>query len=328
MIWKQDIKEGDKVYHRNRQQSTTSGPWEPQPHTVTDISHNLITGTRDGTSSSRDRADWKKVHERPAHLNTDKVTHAPAFPRLPTLHEEEFKEGDLSDEEEGQTSRPRRPATRATTRRETPPPAPTPPPQPNPPTEDPDDAGEDGTRNDQAVQRETAPPVQPGQGEPTPPEYADTPPTGDTEPTPPGNSDTPPTVDTEYSPVDRYDDPRDKNLCRHCHTMVKMTTGRRTCTHYCTSKGYAIAADPDQSILAITDTNDSVLAQVAYIRGYENHPDRGTDDAIDEMEAAMLLTNTHILPEEESSTEGADDTASSDHVDSDNPDDSDQDLPP
>ena len=161
------------------------------------------------------------------------------------------------------------------------------------------------------------------QREPTPPENVE-----QRDPTPPENAEAPPTDDTEYSPVDRYDDPRDKNLCRHCPTMIKMTTGRRTCTHYCTSKGYAIAADPDQSILAITDKDDRVLAQVSYICGYENHPNRGIDDAIDEMETVMLLTNTHILPEEESSTEGAEDTASSGHVDSDNPDDSDPDVPP
>ena len=59
------------------------------------------------------------------------------------------------------------------------------------------------------------------------------------------------------------------------------------------------------------DKDDRFLAQVSYIRGYENHPNLGRDDAIDEMETAILLTNTHILPEEESSTEGAEDTASS-----------------
>ena len=63
--------------------------------------------------------------------------------------------------------------------------------------------------------------------------------------------------------MDSYNDPRDKNLCRHCHTMVKMTTGRRTCTHYCTSRGYAIAADPELGVLAITDQNDRFLAQVS-----------------------------------------------------------------
>ena len=45
------------------------------------------------------------------------------------------------------------------------------------------------------------------------------------------------------------------------------------------------------------------------------------------METAMLLTDTHILPEDESSTEGAGDTASSGNIDSDIPDGSDPDIP-
>ena len=107
-----------------------------------------------------------------------------------------------------------------------------------------------------------------------------------------------------------------------------MTTGKRTCTHYCTSRGYEIAADPEQGVMAITDQNDVVLAQISYIRGYGNHPNRGQDEAIEEMETAMILTNTREPPDEESSTEGAEDAASSGGVDSDNPDGSDPDTPP
>ena len=75
--------------------------------------------------------------------------------------------------------------------------------------------------------------------------------------------------------MDTYDDPRDKNLCRHCHKMVKMTIGQRTCTHYCASRKYAIGVDPEQKILCITNENDQFLAQVACIRGYENHINGG-----------------------------------------------------
>ena len=183
------------------------------------------------------------------------------------------------------------------------------------PPQEPDDNQEPEPDDNQQPEEDAPPPGE----QPVPPQDTAPPPEEQPAPTPDDN--------TEYSPVDTYEDRRNKNLCRFCHTMVKMTTGRRTCTHYCTSKGYAIAADPDRSILAITDRNDRVLAQVSYIRGYEDHPNRNTDDAIHEMETAMLLTNTHILPDEESSTEGAEDSASSGHVDSDNPEDSDPDVP-
>ena len=92
-VQQQEINEGDKVYRRNRQQSTTRGPWEPQPHTVTEVTHNQITGTRDGVDSSRDRGDWKKVHDRPAHLTTTVATYTAAHRRLPTLYKDVFKEG-------------------------------------------------------------------------------------------------------------------------------------------------------------------------------------------------------------------------------------------
>ena len=61
----EDIQVGDKAYRRNRQPSTTRGPWEPEPHQVTKVVYNQITGTRDHTNSKRDRGDWKLVKQRP-----------------------------------------------------------------------------------------------------------------------------------------------------------------------------------------------------------------------------------------------------------------------
>ena len=114
----------------------------------------------------------------------------------------------------------------------------------------------------------------------------------------------------EYSPVNDYEDPLDKNLCRHCHTMFKLTTGHRTCNHYCDSRGYQLAADPENKVLGIVDQHDQLLARVAYVRGLENHPNRGTDEAVASIETAITLTDTPLPPSEESSTEGADDTSS------------------
>ena len=64
----EDIQVGDKAYRRNRQPTTTKGPWEPEPHKITKVVYNQITGTRDYTDSKRDRGDWKLVKQRPRHL--------------------------------------------------------------------------------------------------------------------------------------------------------------------------------------------------------------------------------------------------------------------
>ena len=95
---------------------------------MTEVTQNLITGTRDGVNSSRDRGDWKKVHERPAHLIPEAAAHVPAHTRLPTIYKNVFEEGELSEEEEDQPSQQRKPATRAATRQQAAPPRPAPPP--------------------------------------------------------------------------------------------------------------------------------------------------------------------------------------------------------
>ena len=226
----QEIKTGDKVYRRNRQPSTTKGPWEPQPHTVTEISHNLINGMRDRVDSNRDRGDWKKVNERPTHLMRTAATHVPAHRRLPTLDEDVFREGDLSEEEEDNPDQYKGPATRAAAKWRAAPTQPRQQPQPAPPAEGAEESTpaeeEDANRGPTAVGAEEARRAEREETNREPEGTARPPVEG---PAPPQDD------DIEYSPVDTYDDPRDKNLCRHCHTMVKMTTGRRTCTHYCTS---------------------------------------------------------------------------------------------
>ena len=87
----EDIQVGDKAYRRNRQPSTTRGPWEPEPHQVTKVVYNQITGTRDHTNSKRDRGDWKLVKQRPAHLQ-----YRGNDGSLPTI-EEVFDEEDMDD---------------------------------------------------------------------------------------------------------------------------------------------------------------------------------------------------------------------------------------
>ena len=67
-VRQQDLQLGDRVYRRREKTTSTKGPWETQPFTITKIRYNQITGTRDHTNSRRDRADWKLVKTRPKHL--------------------------------------------------------------------------------------------------------------------------------------------------------------------------------------------------------------------------------------------------------------------
>ena len=96
-----------------------------------------------------------------------------------------------------------------------------------------------------------------------------------------------------------------KKLCRQCHTLIKLTDGGRTCTHACAALNYELGADPVNKSVDIVDAWDRTIAGVAYMRGLSVHPDRGNDDMLTELEAAMILTETPLSPEEESSTEGS-----------------------
>ena len=74
-----DIKVGDWAYRRNRNVTTTRGPWEAIPFQITEVYFDKITGDRDGQVLTRDRKDWKKLEARPDHLIPREVeTTAPA----------------------------------------------------------------------------------------------------------------------------------------------------------------------------------------------------------------------------------------------------------
>ena len=111
----QDIKEGDLAYRRRTQQTSTKGPWEPTPFKITEVIHNKITGTRQSTTSTRDRGDWKVVKGRPAHLQLPHDIQRAINGTLPSIAENVFDEGDLDDLDDYV---PDRPVTRSARTRE------------------------------------------------------------------------------------------------------------------------------------------------------------------------------------------------------------------
>ena len=85
--------------------------------------------------------------------------------------------------------------------------------------------------------------------------------------------------------------------------MIKCKDGRRTCSCFCTSRNYELGADTINKSLTIVDAEDYSIADVAYIRGLENHPHQGHSDTINNMQEALFLTETPDPPLEESSTD-------------------------
>ena len=85
--------------------------------------------------------------------------------------------------------------------------------------------------------------------------------------------------------------------------MIKCKDGRRTCSCFCTSRNYELGADTVNKSLTIVDAEDYSIADVAYIRGLENHPHQGHSDTIDNMQEALFLTETPDPPHEESTTD-------------------------
>ena len=85
--------------------------------------------------------------------------------------------------------------------------------------------------------------------------------------------------------------------------MIKCKDGRRTCSCFCTSRNYELGADTINKSLTIVDDQDYSIADVAYIRGLENHPDRGHSEQINNMVEALFLTETPDPPQEETTTD-------------------------
>ena len=62
----QDLQVGDLVNRSYKKPSMRRGPWEPEPHRITKVVYNQVTGTRDSTTSLRDRetGSWSKPDRR------------------------------------------------------------------------------------------------------------------------------------------------------------------------------------------------------------------------------------------------------------------------
>ena len=99
--------------------------------------------------------------------------------------------------------------------------------------------------------------------------------------------------------VDRADR-RNKNLCPECRTLIKRTDGGRTCAHVCAALNFELGADTVNKSVTIVDAWDTTIAQVAYVRGISGY--HGQSELLNEIEAAMHLTETPLSPDEESST--------------------------
>ena len=85
--------------------------------------------------------------------------------------------------------------------------------------------------------------------------------------------------------------------------MIKCKDGRRTCSCFCTSRNYELGADTVNKSLAIVDEDDYTIAEVAYVRGLENHPHSAHSDTINNMVEALFLTETPDPPIEETTTD-------------------------
>ena len=81
-----------------------------------------------------------------------------------------------------------------------------------------------------------------------------------------------------------------KNICKTCCTTVKLTMGRRMCTHYCANRDNEFAADTVNKILGTVDAQDRYPPTVTYVRGLEEHTSRDVDETITELEAAIHPT--------------------------------------
>ena len=87
--------------------------------------------------------------------------------------------------------------------------------------------------------------------------------------------------------------------------MVKLRNGNRTCNCKIVEADQSLGPDYEREILHLLDGQDNPVSQIRYVRGLENHPNRGTDPGIQRALHLIKRTNTRRPPDTMSSSDEA-----------------------
>ena len=105
---------------------------------------------------------------------------------------------------------------------------------------------------------------------------------------------------------------KNRHLCLTCHSMIKLEDGRRTCGCQAYANRMALVMNEVQDRVYLVDRHNEAVSGVQYIRGLEEHPNRGTDPDIRKAAELLRITNTQDPPDETSSEESAEPGSGSD----------------
>ena len=88
--------------------------------------------------------------------------------------------------------------------------------------------------------------------------------------------------------------------------MVKLKDGRRTCSCKIGASHQSLGPDFEGEILHLLDALGYPEGTIDYVRGLENHPNRGTDPDIQRALSLLRRTNTRRPPDRLSTSEDSD----------------------
>ena len=88
--------------------------------------------------------------------------------------------------------------------------------------------------------------------------------------------------------------------------MVKLKDGRRTCSCRIVESGQSLGPDYEAEVLHLLDPLSYPDGTINYVRGLENHPNRGTDPDIQRALKLIRRTNTRRAPDRMSSSDETD----------------------
>ena len=88
--------------------------------------------------------------------------------------------------------------------------------------------------------------------------------------------------------------------------MVKLKDGGRTCSCKIGASHQSLGPDFEGEVLHLLDALSYPVATIDYVRGLENHPNRGTDPDIQRAISLLRRTNTRRPPDRLSTSEDSD----------------------
>ena len=88
--------------------------------------------------------------------------------------------------------------------------------------------------------------------------------------------------------------------------MVKLKDGRRTCSCKIGASHQSLGPDFEGEALHLLDALSYPVATIDYVRGLENHPNRGTDPDIQRAISLLRRTNTRRPPDRLSTSDDSD----------------------